>query len=409
MKKILLSILVIILIFNTGCWDRKEIENRAYVLGVAIDKYPPSPTGQEGEEETPQEEEKKVEKSGIYTGQPKYALTVQIPIVKKASYRTTTRGNVGDSGSSRTWQITEEGNSFLEMLRNMGTRINQTIYLEHMQVIVISEAAAREGLKKIVDFFVRDPEARRRVKIYISSGEAKSVLDVEPRVEDFSSTYLANLAVHSRINGKILEKTDLGETMENIHAGNAFMLSRVEPTKDEIKNAGVALFNSKSFMVGWLDGLELEGVKFIRNLYEGGIVTAENPEYPGSVIVLEVKKVKSRIVPIVNNNEISFKIQLKVKGNYAENENELVYQHLSRDFFEKAEEAFARKIEEICQRSITKIQKEFGTDVFLFNVVLKTKEPALWKQLEDDWETVFPQIKTEVEADVSIKLHGHVK
>ena len=27
-----------------GCWDRIDIETRAYILGIAIDKYPPNPS-----------------------------------------------------------------------------------------------------------------------------------------------------------------------------------------------------------------------------------------------------------------------------------------------------------------------------------------------------------------------------
>ncbi|NLY43938.1 MAG: hypothetical protein GX066_08225 [Clostridiaceae bacterium] len=55
-------ILVLLLFFTmllTGCWDRKDIESRGYVIGVAIDKYPPNPMESEknGEKEATQEEE----------------------------------------------------------------------------------------------------------------------------------------------------------------------------------------------------------------------------------------------------------------------------------------------------------------------------------------------------------------
>ena len=31
----------------TGCWDQKDIETRGYVLGVAIDRFPPNPQAAE--------------------------------------------------------------------------------------------------------------------------------------------------------------------------------------------------------------------------------------------------------------------------------------------------------------------------------------------------------------------------
>ena len=36
-KLVMLSLILALPFFVTGCWDRKEIENRGYVLGVAID------------------------------------------------------------------------------------------------------------------------------------------------------------------------------------------------------------------------------------------------------------------------------------------------------------------------------------------------------------------------------------
>ena len=68
-----------------GCWDHIDIEQRGYVLGVAIDAYPPMPGKDEkaASEETPPEEEEKIEMMETHTGKPSYAMTIQMPILRK--------------------------------------------------------------------------------------------------------------------------------------------------------------------------------------------------------------------------------------------------------------------------------------------------------------------------------------
>jgi Ger(x)C family germination protein len=182
MKHKLFVILFIIMLtaLLTGCWDRKDIENRGYVLGIAIDVYTPdSQEKQSGQEDSSESSTKnRLEGMETHTGEHQYVLTVQLPILAKSS--TTAQGGSGggDGDGKKTVEITQVGNSFMSMQREMQSRTSLSLYYEHLQVIVISEDAARQGLEDIIDFFVRDPEMRRRVKIFVSKGEAKSVKEV---------------------------------------------------------------------------------------------------------------------------------------------------------------------------------------------------------------------------------------
>lgn len=278
MKRTVLLLLFTMLLL-TGCWDYKDIESRGFVLGIAIDKYPPTPQESEkgSPDSTPPEEEEKLEKMELHTGEPAYAMTIQLPVIKGS--QATNKASGGGGGSSegaKTWEITQVGNSFMSMNREMLSRTGLTLYYEHLQVIIISEEVARNGLENIMDFFIRDPEMRRRVKVFISQQEAKSILDVQPRIEDYSAIYLAKMPENSRKNSRMAHKTDLGEAINNIHRGHDFILPKVVATKDEIKTSGAAAFKEGK-MVGWISELELEAIKFIRNLYLGGVVTVQIP------------------------------------------------------------------------------------------------------------------------------------
>ncbi|MCK9276230.1 MAG: Ger(x)C family spore germination protein [Syntrophales bacterium] len=415
MKRKLLSILIFFVIASvlSGCWDRKEIETRGFVLGIAIDKYPPTPQAEEkgAPGETPPKEEEKLEEMEVHTGKDQYAMTVQIPIAKKTGVSST--GGSGGTSDGRgeganSWEITQIGNSFMSMNREMQSRTDLSLYYEHLQVIILSDRIAREGIENVIDFFVRDPEMRRVVKVFISEGQAKSILDVTPKIQDYSSVYLNKIPMNATKNSRMISKTDLGEVIKSIHAGLDFVLPKVIATVDEIKTSGGAAFKNGR-MVGWVSELEVEAIKFIQNDYSGGVISIPSPEHEGGIVVMEVTSAQTKVKPVIQNNELSFDINIAVKGNYAENINMHTHAKLSQELINKLEKGYGKEIERICKQTVSKMQEEYGADVFRFGQILAANEPAYWRKIEGKWDSVYPIVGVNIKADVSIRLLGIVQ
>jgi len=403
-----LALLLSFLILLTGCWDRRDIESRGYVLGIAVDKYPPLPINPNevgSPTESSDEEEKKLELIELYEPPPIYSITIQLPVLKKAELTTISTGG-GGGEQSKTWEITEAGNSFVGVSRDISTRNSLILYYEHLQVIIISEDVARDGIENIMDFFLRDPEMRRRVKVFICKEQAKKILDVRPRVEDYSALYLAKLPLNATRTSKMVHLSDLGEIINRMHAGFDFLLPTVEASKDEIKTSGAAVFSGRK-MVGWIDGLDVEAIKFMVGTYLGGVVTARNPA-DDSIVVLEVTKSKSRITPVITGDMPAFKIDIKVEGDYSED----VYTHshgkIDSRYLEKLDDYFARQIEKRCMIAFEKLQR-YNADVMVLKRVLETKEPEYWEKISHRWDVIYPNISVVVNVDVDINLQGIVK
>lgn len=325
-----------------GCWDHIDIEQRGYVLGVAIDAYPPMPGKDEkaASEETPPEEEEKIEMMETHTGKPSYAMTIQMPILRK-NPQPAEGGGSSSEGGGLTWEITQVGNSFMAMNRELLARTSLSLYYEHLQVIIISDQVARKGISDVLDFFTRDPEMRRRVRIFISKGEAKAVLDVKPRIEEYSSVYLAEMPTNAGKNSRIVHHTDLGQVIQLIHNDLSFVLPVAQATKDEIKITGAAAFKGDK-LVGWVNELETEAIKLIRNLYLGGVVSVKSPEQKDALEVLDITKAKTKITPIINNDQITMDIKIDIKGNYAEYINKAALEDITIDFLKRLEEEFEK-------------------------------------------------------------------
>ncbi|MNY41191.1 Spore germination protein A3 precursor [compost metagenome] len=57
---------------------------------------------------------------------------------------------------------------------------------------------------------------------------------------------------------------------------------------------------------------------------------------------------------------------------------------------------------------ITKVQKEFGTDVFGFNQTFNRQHPLQWKKVKEQWDTIFPNIEIKVNVNINVKYVGLV-
>ena len=391
----------------TGCWDNMEIQNRGYVLAISVDKAYPIPRGTESEEEY--EQELPLETIMLEKGRPQYSYTIQIPVLALAKYKPAGAGKGGgDEGVEASWNLTILGNSFMEANRNLATRLDYPPFYEHLQAIVISEEAAREGILKPLDLFLRDHEMRRRTRIFVIPGEAKKALDVTPRIDDYPALYLAKLPYNSALTPKMLHITDLGEVSEAIHGGTAFALPKIIVTRDEIKNAGAAVFKGEK-MVGWLDEIDTTYFKWIRDAVRGGLTIIEDPKAEEGLLVLQIKKAKTKVRPIVEEGKISMRIEVKASFNLAEKFETHYTNALDNNYIQEMESRTEAYIKNQIKKTIKHVQREFEADIFQFGIQVQRYEPRIWKQVEEDWDELFKTIDPEVSVEVKIKQIGTMK
>lgn len=409
MRRAILTVICILTVLLTGCWDAVDIEERAYVIGVAIDEYPPIPEGHESENKDPDSKQERIleRDTEVDTGKPIYAMTIQLPVIKLGTLPNAQGGGSAEQGTPKTWEITQAGNSFMEMNRTIATRVNLKPYYEHLQVIVISDKVAKKGLKNVLDFFIRDHEMRSRTKVFIIEGEAKKVLDIVPRIEDYSSIYLAKMVSNAKVSAKMIHWTDLGKAVQSIYSEQDFALPRIKISVDEVMNKGAAIFKGDK-MIGWIDGSDVEAGKMMRNLTKGGILTARMPGHKDSIMTLEIAKAKSKVTPLIQGNTVTFKIDLDIKGNYVENVNCTFEKEIDQDFVEEACKTFEESMQSQCKQTIEKVQN-MGADIFLFGTILETQKPSYWEKVKDKWHDVFPHVKTEVNVKVSINQIGNIR
>lgn len=133
MRKVISLIVVLSLttITLTGCWDRVEIEEIGFVLGVGIDLQKKEDVEERAERAAP----------GKPEGKRRYLLTQQIAI--PGGLQGGQGSGAGGADQKAYYNIVSEGDTMFEMVRSVAARTSRTPYYEHIKIIIISEEIAK--------------------------------------------------------------------------------------------------------------------------------------------------------------------------------------------------------------------------------------------------------------------------
>lgn len=369
-KKGILLILLLCTIFTTSCWSRKEIEDLGFVVGLGISK----------------------------TDEGLYSLIAQVAnpsaIVSEAP----------DPRSIYTI-IKSEGLTVFDALRNMTMISKRRLFISHVNLVVIHETIAKEGLRNVMSFLLQDMEVRLEMKILISKIPPEDILDTPNYLSIIPAIGLSRMTENYGGNSKVYI-ADLHETIEvvnnpPINYVTTLVEKRDPPSEHEKQHltlSQIAVFANDK-LKGYLDYEEGQGYNFITNNYKNALITFKcntNKER----LVIEVLESTTKIYPNYSDGKISFHIDVKVTGNVAE-------RFLSEDSPQELDvSAVANQLDEVIEdkinRAITTAQQKYKIDYFNLSKNFSRKYPREFKALSSEWNQIFSS------ADITVKVESSI-
>jgi len=365
--KIVLSALLIIFnsVFATGCWNYREVDQFTIVAGVAVDK---------GEHS-------------------KYRITVEVAQI--------TGGREAKTNSKL---ISMEGDTIFDAVRNEISLAGKRLYWSHAKVLIISKEIASEGIANIIDWYNRDAETRGDVHILVSMEEtARQIFEASSQIEDIKSFELDNI-IKNQVS---LSKTPIIEIWDFSNLLSRKNLGAITPTVSIYKKNivdcplvyGTAIFKNGK-MIGTIDGEETKSLLFVLNQIKGGVLINDEKQ-DEMLVTLEIFKSKTKIVPVVNGDNVEINITIKtITGIDEFNGNgNCLDEELIRRLEQKLEIALKNRIIKL----VKKIQSDYEVDIFGFGAKIHEDMPKEWSKLEDSWEEEFKDLKINVNTKFNIK------
>ena len=384
MKRILVAVILCTLLL-TGCWDRRELNDIGIVVAMGLDK-------------------------DNMTGD----IIVTFQMVRPGALKK----DGGGESTSPVEIITTQGSTVAEAVNNISKQFDRVAFFAHVKVLVISEQLAKEGLLPILDFFIRNSTMRNLVWLIIAKdGNAKELLTINHGIENVQATYLDNIIKNKGENSEV-STSDLLTYLKGITSESnpiSGVMKVVEhptmPTKEKkdvttqgIELSGTAVFK-KDKLVGYLDNIETRGLNWVTGKVKTTIINIPSPNEKDKLIAIAITKASSKITPEMRDGKITFIIDVKVEGDIAEQQdNGNYFKYL--DSFATLEQIQKDMIEKEIKTTIDIVQTKLDSDILGFGSTYSKKYPQEWKDIKDDWDTIFPTVSYEVKVDARLRNLG---
>lgn len=381
MKKVFF--LLICFVFLTGCWDRKELNERSIWLATGWDV---------------------AENGGV-------EISGQIVIPANVQ----TQGGGGGATGQGFFAISAKGKDVRDALQNMQAKLPREAFFGQRRVIFLGEEFAKRGVKDKLDINDRSADVSLRTDIFVIKGAtAKEIITIANPLE--KSPVIATLKEHQESGGRgdtaylnfliaanrdgiqpSIPSIEISTSLEGKPAGK-----EKSPNPKVLRLAGVSIFDKQLKMKGFLNNEENRNILWVMGALKKMTITIKDRDGNKSI---DMRKIRSKVKPTFDKNgKPSFTVTLTGEGALTENNSGLDVTYA--DNLRRLEKEFSKQAQDQVQQTINKVQKEYGLDIFGFGQNLHQHHPNRWKKLKTNWDKTFTETTITVQAKIKVKQIG---
>jgi len=379
-KKNLILLIILILLFNTGCWNRKELGQLGILGAVAIDSE-----------------------------NDKIKLTYEVMTPKRIESK-------GSDGESAVF-FQSEGKSMFDAVRNATLKYDKKLFWPHINVVFFNEKNAEKGMQEYLDFFNRDHDIRRYINlVVVKETNASEILGTEWEKGKVPSEYIESMIENNTSNGKTVSvklidflKAYYADGIEPI-VGTVQIVKKSDSeqknTKDEKEEnlpsiEGACVFKEDK-LIGFLDGAQTRGYNFATNKITSGIIVSDSPDGQG-INSVEIIKSSTKMDMQLVDGKYYGSLEINIAGTLGEETGDNNIS--SFDEIKKVEENTSSIIKKEVENSLKKVQ-EYNSDIFGFGQLVHRKYPADWKKIKDNWNNQFSDLEVEITVKTEVTRAG---
>lgn len=373
MKRLILTLTIFSTLFITGCWDMVEIEDRLYPYSVGVEIN--TDESKEG----------------------KYLFTISYPNISAIGKNATSEDLV--------YLIDETGNTIFEVLHKLSTRLQRPMHLKLLKVIVLTEGVAKDekSVQQIIDGLNRDFIINKALSMLVAKGSAKDLITAGLKSK-------RQAAIEGTLNSMLINKQQatmftpisISDFIEDIDTTNAAIVPLVISGEEDIIISGSALFKNYK-LIGYIKPMENRAIALVNNRVNEDSVEVE---YKGNSLALMITGSKTKKTLVSKEDNLKMKFDIELEGHIQSFSLDQDMSIETEEMLEALQDAAAQSVKKDVEDVIEKLQKEFNADAIQIAEYLRRFHPKLWKEIEKDWDKIFPDIDIEVNVKVDIRRRG---
>jgi spore germination protein KC len=371
-RLLLLSLLPLLL---SGCWSSVELNNRAFVGTMIIDKT------DEGIE-----------------------LTLGFPLTSRLTPGLAGGSGSGSSGKPFTF-VSRTGVNIDEAFQQLQSDIPRKLTFGQTHAIIIGSAFGRSGIESVLEFASRNPYLRMNINLFIVEGAASD--KVANAAVSFERFFVS--VVSSFVQNHNLIDTTIKDFMFSNYNGGDALIPVLDFQKEDYATepegsgrpgtSGVAVFKQGRMVGKPLNEKQTIGSLAIKSQLRGRLYTLDSPS-DGRKISFFTEKAKTSIRPVLTRDGMMIELHSYADANIITSDSDIDLE--SPDNLIKLQTALEQAANENMTSAVHRTQ-ELGADVFNFGAYISWKYPREWETIEPQWRDYY-QNKLHVTVKTDIKL-----
>lgn len=366
------------MVFITGCWSSKELNEIAIVMAMGID-----------------------------TVDDQYQISLQVVDPWQMSRNRPME-------RSPTIVFSERADTISEAIRKVTTESSRRMYMSHMKFVIFDEETAKKGIKESLDYLIRDPEVRpdfhlaivrensaKDAVTFVAPTEVVPAMDMYKALKMSEKTWAPTSAVNvkdilQRLKEEGIEPVLTGIRLKNIEKGLTVDNVTKSPQHANYIFTGIGVFKGDR-LIGWMDPSNSKAFTYISNRVSSTVASVKCPHSKGK-FVFEVIHNNVKVIPKIKDNEPQISIIVDTEANIGEiacpaniKDNQI---------FSDFQEAAREEQEQMLNEGISKAQ-ELGSDIFGFGEALHQRFPREWRSWKGDWNEKFRKL----EVNYNLRFH----
>jgi len=360
-----------------GCWDQKELNEVAVVIGVGVDQ---------GEKQ-------------------RFEVTAQV-------IKPTAQAKAGGGGGSElpTWSLTASGETFLDAISELNRISPRRLYWPHLQIIIFGEELAKEGIAPVITWFEKSRDSRSGTYVVVTRGRAEDILNKRIELGNIPAKAMADMIANAEIRQLPARKMTLRKLTGVLSSpGVDIAVDVIDPREirgkvEAYSLEGAAVFD-KDRLVEYITDEAVHGLAIAHNTYANTTIKARCPRDGSGYVTFQVTDFRSQLKVTVDNGKITGTFDIFVEGN-------LLDQTCKGSLMEETqmvevERAVADRIESLLTSMYERAAAK-GSDVYGIGRELRRHYPKVWRKLEPEWEKTLREVRITAEIDANIRRSGLV-
>ena len=330
----------------TACWDRVEIENRAFVVSIGID-----------------------EKDG------EYEVSLSVPLLKK-----------DDDEESKPHIKTATAQTIAQALHLLDAKTDKTLYYGQAKLLVLGDSLLQnpDMTSTVIQAMKHKAEIDLRINVLAAEGSAKDILEAKPPGETLPGLFVADIYRNKNKLGGESFALDLERLANSYHNGAIIpVIQQSDCDSTPLKLYGAAVINNRH-TVGKLSQEELQGYLWCMSHGNNGAIVTVEIGGKNVPVTIEKHSAKIEFEPCTAGVRAIVNVKL-----LAELETSLPSGITQNDIQHKVSKQIAKEIATTAEL----LQSKYAVDGYDWLELLRKKNYKLYQENYQNSDVTFTQME----------------